>query len=161
VNGYLPLTFTHGANTYLPDAYTSAKFPLTTYSYNSGECVTPTTSKSYLPTFDLNVFSVAAAAGTGTKMVEGQWLTTALNTATYTVSTSAGKPTLNAGTKVVIPVALRGATSLDLATCDTIGHLLTNSAGKYGSYATSKTAITSALIPLLTAINQDQAQTCP
>ncbi|MCW2598521.1 MAG: hypothetical protein JWM02_350 [Frankiales bacterium] len=157
VNGYLPALGSHGALNYLPDAYTSAKSPASAYYYDSAACTT-LSAKSYLPTFDLNVFSVAAAAGTGTKMVEGQWLTTALDTATYVNSSSAGKPTLSAGQKVIIPSALQ--TGLGLATCDTVGHLLTASAGQYSGYASSKTAITAALIPLFTAINQSQAQTC-
>jgi NAD(P)-dependent dehydrogenase (short-subunit alcohol dehydrogenase family) len=156
-NAYLPTLFTHGANTYLPDAYTTGFKTPADYLYASSNC-TVSTTKSYLPTFDTNVFSVAAAAGTGTKMVQAQWLTTALDTATYASYTSAGRPTLSAARRIVIPTALQ--TGLGLAPCDSVGNLLSASAGQYSGYAASKAAVTNALIPLLTAINQSQAQTC-
>jgi hypothetical protein len=160
VNADLPAAFTHGALSYLPDAYTANKsFPIATYQYVAANCTSGGSNKSYLPTFDLNVFTAANAAGTGTMMVEGQWLTTALNTAPYTASTSAGKPTLNAGQKVQIPVALR--TPLALAPCDTIGNLLANAASQYPVYSGSKSlGVTPALITLLNAINNNQAITC-
>jgi hypothetical protein len=160
VNGYLPAAFTHGALTYLPDAYTANKsFPNATYQYVAANCTSGGSNKSYLPTFDLNVFTAANAAGTGTLMVEGQWLTTALDTAPYAVSTSAGKPTLSAGQKVQIPGALQSG--LALAPCATIGNLLASAASQYPVYSGSKSlGVTPALITLLNAINNNQAITC-
>jgi hypothetical protein len=160
VNGYLPSVFTHGALTYLPDAYTANKsFNTATYQYIAANCTAGGSDKSYLPTFDLNVFTAANAAGTGTLMVEGQWLTTALDTAPYAVFTSAGKPTLSAGQKVQIPAALQSG--LALAPCDTIGNLLTSAASRYPVYAPSKSlGVTPGLITLLNAINNNQAITC-
>jgi hypothetical protein len=163
-NGYLPAVFTHGFGTYLPDAY-SSYFGKTTvaqsaYYYNSANCGGPTNVKSYLPTFDMNVFTAANASGTGTWMVEGQWVAAALNTASYPNFTSAGRPTLTATGNIVIPASLQGAGGIGLNACDSIGNLLTATAASYPSYAANKTAITSALITLLTKINQNQALTC-
>ena len=161
VNGYLPGSFSHGAASYLPDAYTQNKSfqPLATYQYVSAECGT-SGKKSYLPTFDMNVFTAANAAGTGTMMDEGQWLTTAMNTASYPNFTTAGRPTLSGTQGVVIPTALR--TPLGLTQCSTISDLLSHAASNYPSYASSKTltGVTPALITLLNAINNNQAQTC-
>jgi hypothetical protein len=165
VNGYLPTTFAHGKLTYLPDAYTAYKAKgvdfTTGYQYDSTKCVGPPTSnKSYLPVFDLNVFTAASASGTGTMMVEGQWLTTALDTASYPLPAvyTPGKPALSPSLGVKMPTALQ--TGFGLAACDTISNLLTQAAGQYASYASSKAAVTSALITTLNAINNNQAQTC-
>jgi hypothetical protein len=159
VNSHLPVAFAHGTLTYLPDAYQQNKtFISSAYNYLSAQCTVGGT-KSFLPAFDLNVFTAANASGTGTMMVEGQWFTTAMDTATYTVSTSAGKPTLGAGQKVQIPSALQ--TGLGLNACDTVGNLLTSAAAQYQAYAPSKTTgVTPALITLLNAINNNQAITC-
>jgi hypothetical protein len=59
---------------------------------------------------------------------------------------------------VKMPTALQ--TGFGLAACDTISNLLTQAAGQYASYASSKAAVTSALITTLNAINNNQAQTC-
>jgi uncharacterized repeat protein (TIGR01451 family) len=162
LNSYLPTTYTHGVSTYLLDAhaayYAKKAADQAAYYYDRSQCTGPTTSRSYLPAFDITVFTAANASKTGTRMVEGQWLTTALNTATYANYTSAGRPTLDAAQKVVIPAALQSG--LGLAACDTIGHLLTKSAALYPQYATGKTTVTSALITLLDAINNDRAAVC-
>jgi hypothetical protein len=60
---------------------------------------------------------------------------------------------------VLIPAVLQ--TGLGLASCDTIGDLLSSSASAYSTYSPSKTSgITPALITLLNAINNNQAITC-
>lgn len=164
-NGYVGASSgTSSSANYLPDAYvTYYKSNQGQYLYDSTKCATPTTSnKSYLPVFDLNVFAAANASGTGTWMVEGQYLTTVLNTASGYVNAGAGAPTLDASTRVQIPLALQTAstTGIGLAACDTIGNLLNKAASQYTTYSSGKTAATSALITLLTKINQNQAQTC-
>ena len=95
-------------------------------------------------------------------MVEGQFLTTALNTAAGYVNQGAGVPggPSLGSTGVVIPVQLQGAANLGLGSCASVSDLLTAAAANYPNYAASKTSITQALIPLLTNINQSQALTC-
>jgi len=158
-NGHLPAVFVHGSTKYLPDAYTaySSKFK----QYDSAKCTT-TGDSSYLPTFDINVFTAANASQTGTQMVEGQFLTTALNTAAGYVNQGAGVPggPSLGSTGVVIPLQLQGAANLGLGSCATVSDLLTAAAARYPNYASSKTSVTQALIPLLTNINQSQALTC-
>lgn len=151
VNGYL------GATLGIVNASTA-----TTGSWNSAACATVSIAPKspYLPTFTYNAIKAANASGTGQPMLEGQWLTTALDTSAYGWWTGAGKPTLNKlqGIKIdatiTVPLGLAAAT-----TCDQVGDLLSRAASQFASYGGNKSSVT-ALLSLFDRINNNKQQTC-
>jgi hypothetical protein len=143
LNGYLG---THTLSTDLIDTSSA-----TTKAYVSGDCTT-TSKSSYLPTFTSNALKAANSAGTGTPMELGQWLTTALDTASYPNHTIAGVPTLSAGITVVPNVPGEGS-------CASIGTLLHDAVNNYATYKGNKAMVT-AYSTLFNNLNNSVAQTC-
>jgi hypothetical protein len=123
--------------------------------YVPANCASPTKNNiSYLPAFDLKVFSAANAAGSGTAMELGQWLTTVLDTASYPTYTSAGRPTLNKNQTVTNPSLLFG-----LPGCTSIDSLLSGAVTQFSTYSVTKSTVTAAITEF-NNINNNQQITC-
>jgi hypothetical protein len=103
------------------------------------------------------VFNAANAAGTGTPMELGQWLTTTLDTAPGYMNAGAGVPTLSKNQLVKNTIVLPG-----LSPCTTVGSLLQAAVSYFNStpaYAGNKSVVT-AFITEFNNINNNQQQTC-
>ena len=121
-------------------------------TYVSTEC-TDSTKFSYLPKFDLFVFNLANSSGSGLSMLLSQWLTTVLDTGTYTTG-KAGGPGLSGSTKIYNPDHLLGQ-----PVCTTIGNMLTHAVTDFGTYKADKATVT-ALSSFFDKINNNQQPTC-